>query len=255
MAAKEPKKNARYRGSVLPRVLTVVAVAVAVVVGVMLFFKVRTVTVTGNSRYTAEQIIAASGITEGENLMTLSRASAAQSILLELPYVQSVRVTRELPDSVRIDVTETEAVAVVRDASGGQWLLSAAGKLVEQAGAQTAVDPAGLIQLEGVTAEDPAAGAQLQTQDAAQASAAQQLLTALAGTQLLDGVRSVNLEKVYDITLRYEDRFDVLLGGTDQLDYKVRYLEEIVLNQLDATKTGTLDLTLQEEGVARLIPW
>ena len=255
MAAKKPMKQQRYRGGMLARILTVVAAAVAVVVGVMIFFKVHTITVAGNARYGTEEIILASGISEGENLMTLNKATAAQSIMLQLPYIESVRITRQLPDTVVITVSECESVAVVTDASGAQWFLSATGKVVEQVTAQTQTDPAGLITVEGLLAVEPAVGQPLQTEQPEQAQALAQLLQALSDTSLLDGVRSVNLEKVYDITLRYEERFDVLLGGTDQIDYKIHYLEEIICNQLDAGKTGTLDLTLEEEGVARLIPW
>ena len=113
----------------------------------------------------------------------------------------------------------------------------------------------GLTELLGVTAKDPAPGLLLELESAEQRSALQNLLQSLSQTSLLPEVRNIDLEHTYDLKLRYGERFDVRLGGTDQLDYKVRYLDEIINRQLDATKTGTIDLTLEESGTARLIPW
>ena len=48
--------------------------------------------------------------------------------------------------------------------------------------------------------------------------------------------------------------YDVLLGGTDQLDYKVWYLQG-VLEQLQPYQAGVIDLTFDQEGAARFSPW
>ena len=45
-----------------------------------------------------------------------------------------------------------------------------------------------------------------------------------------------------------------MLGGTDELDYKIWYLQE-VLAALDSYQTGMIDLTLDQERAARFIPW
>ena len=253
MAAKHPMKQRSYRGGFLPKLLTVLAAVAAVVIGVTIFFKVQTVTVIGAARYSDKTLIDASGITGGENLMTLNKSAIAQNIYTKLPYIEQVRVARQLPDTVIIEVTECEAMAVVQDAAGGQWLLSASGKIVEQTGSGD-TDTSGLIEVQGAEITAPEVGRPAELDTPEKTAALTGILQALRGKQILPGVRSVNLEKTYELVLQYEDRFDVQLGGTDQLDYKIRYLEEIICNQLDATKTGTIDLTLEEEGVARLIP-
>ena len=63
----------------------------------------------------------------------------------------------------------------------------------------------------------------------------------------------MQVERTYELVLFYDGRFEVQLGGTDELEYKARYLEEIVVHQLDENKSGLIDLTLEEDGVARLI--
>ncbi len=59
----------RRRGSLGPllRLLSLLLAAVAIVAALTLFFKVDQVLVTGNSRYTQAEIVAASGIEKGDN--------------------------------------------------------------------------------------------------------------------------------------------------------------------------------------------
>ena len=59
MAKKRKNRRRRVRGSFGPllRLLSVVLTAVVIVAALTLFFKVETVSVSGNSRYTAQEII------------------------------------------------------------------------------------------------------------------------------------------------------------------------------------------------------
>ena len=253
MAAKHHVKKRRPQSGLFGKLLIIVAAAAAVVVGVMIFFKVQTLSVVGNVRYSVYQVIAASGIAEGENLMAVSKAEAAQNIHKKLPYVQDIRIDRRLPDTVLIEVTECEAVAVILDETGAKWLINAQCKVLEPATADTQVDVDGLSVVEGATAVSPAAGEQLVLAKEEQLSALKALLGALEKTVLLPKVDSLQVEHTYELVLFYDERFEVQLGGTDELEYKARYLEEIVTNQLDESKTGIIDLTLEEDGVARLI--
>ncbi len=253
MAAKHPMKRRRTQGGLIGKLLIVVAAAAAVVVGIMIFFKVQTVSVVGNVRYSDAQVIAASGIETGENLISISKAEVSQLIHTKLPYVQDVRVDRRLPDTVLIEVTECEAVAVVADENGEKWLINARCKVLEKVTAETKVDVDGLTVVEGSNAVAPQVGVEVQLAAEEQLAALKQLLLALEQTALFPGVRSVQIEHTYELLLFYEDRFEVQLGGTDELDYKARYLEKIVLEELDESKRGIIDLKLEEDGVARLI--
>ena len=68
----QPKPFLRRR--FLLHMATVLAVVVALVLGMSLFFKVETVTVAGMEKYTAWDVRQASGISDGENLLGISKA-------------------------------------------------------------------------------------------------------------------------------------------------------------------------------------
>lgn len=78
-------------------------------------------------RYTAQEIQAASGIQEGDNLLLLNKHSASGNISEKLPYIEEIRIHKRLPDTLEIEVREcTAPVAVVQD--NITWLISAGGK-------------------------------------------------------------------------------------------------------------------------------
>ena len=92
------------RNRLILQLATVAAVVLALLLGVSVFFKVQDHAVSGCDKYTAEQIWSASGIREGENLLTIDIPKAAARIMQELPYVATVRIGVELPNKVNIEV-------------------------------------------------------------------------------------------------------------------------------------------------------
>ncbi len=256
MAVKNQRKKKKRSAGFWPRLLTMAAVVAAVVLCIAIFFKVSDITVTGNIRYSAEEIIAASGIETGSNLLMVNRSTASAQLLAKLPYVTEARVRRALPNSVSIEVVECSAAAVVSDAYGGQWLIAPDGRLLEQAD-ETAAEQ--YPRLTGITAAEPQAGAVLTPGEGESATAeiVSAVLSALAGSTVADQIVSIDFEKNYAIKLMYGEQYEIDLGGTDDLAYKFSYLEQILveLAERDPTAGGQIDLTLETEKVARFLPW
>src|SRR5687768_13579218 len=72
---------------------------------------VDAVRVTGNQRTPAEAVIAASGITPGDQLIDLDLATAGQGVT-DLPWVSQARLHRGIDGSVSVEVIERTPVAV-----------------------------------------------------------------------------------------------------------------------------------------------
>ena len=318
------------------KLVIMLALVAAVVFGVAVFFKVSRVEVQGNSLYSAEQVVQASGIETGDNLLTLNKATVAGNIITQLPYVEKVSVGRSMPDAVILEVQESTARFAVMSDTNVIWLISSSGKALERydgmtdvtapttqtpdtaagetqtaaapieeaapadtvpeetapteqtpveetpaedtqaadASADTAADgdtaPAQTAQREtgdaasplaqtgipyilGVTVQNPSAGSQVTAVNQAALDAALAVLAEFDGTGLLGHVASINVEKDYNIVVWYDDQYEIQLGGTEKLDYKVQYLLAI-LEQLSEYQAGTIDLTLTGDDVARFHP-
>ena len=85
----------------------------AATLGATVFFQVETIAVVGNSRYTAQEVIDASGVQIGDNLFQMNKNQISQRILQQLPYVGEVSPQRGLPSTLTIQVTEISAAARV----------------------------------------------------------------------------------------------------------------------------------------------
>lgn len=248
---KRPRRRKHRNTGFFIRFLTMIAIVLAVSVGIILFFKINVISVQGNSIYSQQEIMDACGLEPGDNLVTISKSSIAGKIIAALPYVEQVRIARVLPDTVVISVKESDVAFTVLDETGGSWLINSSGKVLEQVDAAAAAEHP---VIKGLTAVSPKISANLQAEPAESMTVATQLLNELEGTGLLSKISSINVEKTYDIELWYGDQYQIKLGGSDDLTYKITYLVA-VLDQLDDYQTGVIDLTFDEKRVARFLPF
>jgi len=75
-------------------------------------FAIHTVDLVGAKRTTLDQIKTDSGVAVGLNIFALD-TDVAERKLLENPWIAEVKVTRRLPSTLRVELSEREAAAVV----------------------------------------------------------------------------------------------------------------------------------------------
>ena len=253
-----PKPFNRKR--MLLRLATVVAVVVALLLGLSVFFKVDAAkfTVVGTNKYTAYDVLLASGIKDGDNLLTFSRARAAAKIRAELAYVDDIRIGIKLPDTVIIEVVEVEVPYAIAAQDGSWWLVSSSGKVIEKAadGAQS-----GYTRILGVQLDNPKRGTQASAIENIPAQTdpdgntvpvtvtqSQRLRIALniADYMELNGIfgkaATVDVNDLADIQIMYGQRYQVKLGNETQLSYKISCMKHAI-NKLDDYQSGVLDIT------------
>lgn len=102
----------------------------------------------------------------------------------------------------------------------------------------------------GVTVNSPTVGSVVTATNPASLNAALAVIAELDGTGLLDHIVSINTEKEYDIVLQYDGRYEIRLGGTEELSYKIDYLT-VILSKLSDFQAGVIDLTFSDSSEAR----
>lgn len=235
------------------KLLIMLAVVAAVVLGIAIFFRVRTVEVQGNSIYASSQISEASGLETGDNLLLVNRATVSGKVRAALPFVQEVSVGLILPDTVVIQVKESEIAGRVKSASGGSWFVNVDGRVL---GSNMDSFHGQIVSLDGFTVDSPKEGEPAVASEGQEDSlkAALQVLAKMEGTGLIGQVTTIDAEDAFDIELFCGEQYQVLLAGTDDLDYKIQYLQ-VVLDGLEDYQTGTIDLTFDQERVAFFTQW
>lgn len=254
---KKRKPRRRRRGSLglLLRPLSVILAAAAIVAALTLFFKVDKILVTGCIRYQAEEIAAASGVKQGDNLILLDKRRVSQAIYTELPYVTDVRINPQFPNTLLVEVTETRAAAAIQGA-GGHWLLglttSEKLKLLELTDETAAQD---YLPILGVEADAPAVGKLLSLPEDSPLTMARltELLSALEERGILSRADSVDLSDPEILVLQYDGRFRVEMYYNADFNFKLQCLTEAI-SKLEPNERGTIRMTMKNDYEVRFIP-
>lgn len=245
-----------HAGRFLLRLLTALAVVLALAFGMSIFFKVNTITVSGAEKYTPWEVRAASGIQEGESLLTLNDARISGKIIAQLPYVKSARIGIKLPDTVNIEIVELDVVYAVEASDGSWWLMTADGRIVERTNPASA---GAYTKILGFRLENPAVEAVAVAADAApaattedgesvpvtvrggeQLSAALTILQYLEDNGIIGGAASVDVARINAIEIWYGQQYQVQLGDASRLGYKIKCLKQAI-DQMGPYESGILD--------------
>ena len=246
-------RRRRYHGrgrlTVLIRFLSFLLICSAIAGALILFFRVQAFVVSGNRRYTEQEIIDSTGVEIGDNMYLLNKYAISREITTRLPYVETVSIRRSLPDTLVISVTECQAAAaVVQDGTG--WLLSDGGKILEQVTVGEARQHPQITGMEllmpevGGTMEFPAAGNATEEQILG-------LLASLEGRGMLEELEGIDCSDSDEMVMEYAGRFQVVMHYDDDFAQDL-YLLEHVVESLQPNETGTILLTNLED--IRFVP-
>lgn len=239
--------------SIFGKLLVMLAVVAAIVLGVAIFFRVNQVQVQGNRIYSEQQVTQIAGVEIGDNLLMVNKPAVVGNIYANLPYVQTVSVGRVLPDTVVIRIQESEIAGLVKSDTGSSWYINTHGRVL---GSSVEGFDGQVVELTGFTVTAPAAGkdavASLGMEDSLAASL--HTLSQMEGTGLIGMVTSIDTEKSFDIRVLCSDRYEVQLGSDDQMEYKIWCLQAVV-EELDEYQRGMIDLTMDAGQSVRFIPW
>lgn len=253
------RRRGRGLGGALLRLPCLLALGAALYFGATVFFQVETVAVSGNSRYTQEQIVQAAGIQTGDNLFRMNKNRMIQDVLQKLPYIETLTIRRSYPNAVIIQVQEWAAAARVErpdarpdyvdgtaELAQDDWLISVGGKLLERGGGDGTAIP-----VSGLTPIAPWAGTALAVprEEQGKLSGLLALLQALEQREENARVSQIDVSSASYMLLRYDGRFTVKMSYSKDMDYQLRVLAQVAEDQPEG-KTGTVDLTQKDYAAA-----
>jgi hypothetical protein len=220
--------------------LIAVAALAAIGVGAALFMQTSAIVVEGNSRYSSEEIIAASQLKpEGVLFLTDLSGVAAKRVTAAFPYIADTKIIYRIPDTIVIRVTELEPVAYVTCLDGTVALLAPDGRVLEL----NPTAPEG-IRLDGIFPQ------------AAQVGSGE----SLTGLSQMDSLLGV--EDGFAVGLKLSDadreRLSYALEIIEELQAQdltryVTYLNASILNpQFDLNKKFVVDMGMRQNTVGKI---
>ena len=239
----EEQRNYHVRSS-LYAPLALILIAAAAIVFLSLFFRVSIIQVKNDTVYTDEEIMAASGIEKGVNLLFINNFSAVSSIYATMPYVESVSLKRAMPNRIILEVTGSEAAACV-SFGDDYWLINASGKLLEKIDARAARS---FIRVEGMEPLQPVAGEimTVSEENTGKDIFLYELLGQFRLRNIVKKIDWVDLSDLNDPRFSYDGRYTVILSSTTDLSRRLSLIESAI-GQLAEGDAGTLELEMAGE--------
>ncbi len=252
------RRRARRGGTPTVLVLLCALVAlVAIITAMTIFFKVQTFTITGDTRYSKEQLVEAAGIQTGDNLILFDKFGAIDRMFDAFPYLDTVQMRRRYPDRIEIIVTECQPLFLLKDepdvmpdpeeenatlpiGGTGWWLVDPKGKLLERVRAE---DQPGMTRVTGITLLKPESGEMAKFFREDTQKPLFLLLNTAKDDGILQDIGGVDFSQPYNIRFDYRERFQVKLGSTEDLEKKLRCLHDITENKLGSNARGVLDVS------------
>lgn len=232
------------------------AVAVSAVLSLTAFFKIETVDIRGNTRYSDSELLDFAGIKTGDNLLRFSAKKIARSIEEQYPYVSSAQVRRHFPSGVTIDIITAEPFVTI-ETNDEMLLLDQRGRVLEKSEAFAAP---GVMRVIGFTgektviqkdAEDKpvkvrqklSPGDFLDDTEEQKLSLLDQILQELAVNSL--SVSVIDLTDPVSVKLLYDGRIVVLLASANDLAYKIKFAANAIFTTIEPHFIGVLDVSVR----------
>ncbi len=236
---KKMSKKRKMRQNILTFFLAVAVLCVGAVLVFSLFFKINTVSVTGENIYSDKMIVENSGIEIGTNLFRVSEEKLSEKLSKDLPYIKSVSIERKLPDTLIINVESTREVAAIVS-NNVYVLVDETGKVLDN---DASVLRENVAIVNNVKLKEKNEGERVVFTNEKKTETLITLLEALkkSGLELLT---EIDLKNVNDIKIKYDDRITFEVGSLTNIETKlargVAALEKE--NEINAYSKGTLDL-------------
>lgn len=237
--SKKRKKKNKIRKIFIGICTALIFAAMGVVLSLTVFFHITDIKVTGNERYSAEEILSQCTIDVGENLFLADTETAKEKLELNLPYIYNAQITRKLPYTIEINVTETEPAYSIQNKDKTFILLDDNFKVLEQAS-----DKSYGINISKAEIKNSVLGKTIEFTDENVGKCLNDMAQVIRDNKFSQ-ITSIYSNGVDDNYAVYDGRITFSLGSCTDLEKKI-YQGMASCEKLDETSpnvTGTMDIS------------
>jgi cell division protein FtsQ len=174
------------------------------------YFRTNAIDVQGLARLTRSAVLAQAKIQKGDNLMALN-LSLVRKRLLAHPWIAAAYVAREIPGTIRIAITEHQAMAVLD--LGRKFLIDTHGRVFKEYAAE---DPRDLPLVTGLAYSDISLGDAPLSPMMAAVVKVLQISRSCKSAIVYSQIQNVHIDPEMGVILRvWKDQHRIKLGFAD----------------------------------------
>ncbi|MBQ6944760.1 MAG: FtsQ-type POTRA domain-containing protein [Ruminococcus sp.] len=217
----------------------IIVLTIGVTMCFTFLFNIDKIIVSGESEdYTSLQIVEASEINAGDNMLRLDARKAEQNILDKLTYVETAEVGRDFPSTLKITVTRCIPGFNIRY-DGGVLLVSRKGKILSDGEVYTDIENIPIIS--GYMPSEKSVGKMTKSESSDKDAAFAQILKRFENG---DGknISSVDITNEYDIVVTYRNGMIFRMGNWSNMSYKLDLAESVMNDESIKGKKGYITM-------------
>lgn len=247
MRTEQRRRKNRRKKLIIRTVVCLIFLIAGVIFSLTMFFNINNMVVTGESMYTADEVIGASGVALEDNLIFLSSDKVNKAITQKLPYISNVKVKKHLPSKLELIVEQTTAAYAVPQ-NGLYILLSKDGKVLEK---DIEYVSENIIFLNPGEIKSAELGNIAEMKDPDVMKKVEDITEALNQCGY-ENITSIDASNIYNVTLMYEGRIKIELGETNSSNLlrKIQFGKTALDRQNEENNQyrGTINLTVDGKG-------
>ena len=248
---RRPKKRYAWIKSIL---LIILFTSALVLIALSPLFNITEISVEGNIHDSSDGIIAVTGIVPDVNgfktiglsfvdIVNFRFGKAEENILGSFPYIRRAVAKFKIPSKVHINIEERKPLGLI-PYLGANLLMDSEGYIMDTV---EAID--GLPLIKGLKFESYKLGQALGTDNPKSIEAVVKIIREINSLDKQDDFKLMELLKTIDVAdnksiyLLIDDRIIVNIGDTEDLNYRLTFLKQILLKKSKKDDRGVLDFT------------
>lgn len=204
------------------------------------YFVVRDISVVGSLHYSEEELLACAGISEKDNIFMVSEDHVEEKLKEAFPYIQSVHIDKDYPDSLKIEIVE-EYHLFYYEMIGEYYLFNKDLRLIDRYTSQDELLAAG----ESISVKIPLPISCIVPQYIQLPESCEYVLDfmkLISQSPLIDEVTQVDISDKFAITLSFRENVSVAFGSYEGAENKLNSLYKLIGGKTQ-NLTGTVDMS------------
>ncbi len=227
----------RVRNIITYCAIVAVVLIICVILSLTVLFKTASYEVSGNTKYTKEELIDTCGIELNDNIFLANKSAASERLISTYAYIEEADVSFAIPDTITIEVKEAVPSYLVKVTDKEYLVASSKGRILEQVSNPDKYD---LPLFLGNDLKTNVVGGYIEYADEKTLSIINEIVTVFNDNGY-KGITEIDATDTADVTFTYDDRIKVKMGLPEDISYKVRTAMTIINEKLDLNGSNTTE--------------
>lgn len=248
---KNKNRHKEIRRKLFSILIAVLLCLLLIIVCIVLFFGMKSTVVTGNIKYSDEEIISACGFDSSTNLFGIDFDDTSAAIKKQLPYIDSISFERKLPSTLLIKVNE-DAPTFYTEISGDWFILSNNLRIISRYDSKGSVEiqDLGLIRIMLPEVSYAVTGEEMRFVRDANRDFIIKFIDQLNEINLIPDIQCIDASDRYHICIYSSNgRFKILVGDASELDVKLLFTSKVIDSAFGEMTVATINAEQTESVV------